>query len=343
MEKVVVKTQKELDSLPQKFDNFTVIEIRSTTTITIKNSRGNSRAELWDNSRAVLWGNSSAVLWGNSSAELHGNSSAELHGNSSAVLWGNSRAALWGNSSAVLWGNSRAALWDNSRAELWDNSRAALWDNSRAVLWGNSSADLFISSSALVLSSCVVLKKLLDHSTAVFKGCPVKIEEKSETAHAREIPDKIEVTFEQWLERGYIYADGITKKLKSRKKIKEIEIFECEEFLDKTPSYVVKKGDTFSHGKTIKEAVEDLKYKISNRDFSEFEVWKNKLDDKISIDDAIAGYRVITGACEFGVKEFVKSIKIPKTLTPNKVIELTKGQFGNEVFSNFLTGASDGS
>ena len=34
---------------------------------------------------------------------------------------------------------------------------------------------------------------------------------------------------------------------------------------------VLQDGDIYSHGETLKEAKESLKYKISNRDTSEFE------------------------------------------------------------------------
>jgi len=95
MKTIIIKTQKEFDDLPDKFDEYTIIEIRASERITITKKRGNSRAELRENSSAVLRENSSAVLWENSSAALRENSSAVLWGNSSAVLWGNSLVKIY--------------------------------------------------------------------------------------------------------------------------------------------------------------------------------------------------------------------------------------------------------
>ncbi len=47
MKTIIVKTQAELDALPDSFSEFTVIEIRSAPTdwITVRNARGSSRVE----------------------------------------------------------------------------------------------------------------------------------------------------------------------------------------------------------------------------------------------------------------------------------------------------------
>jgi hypothetical protein len=442
MKTVVIKKQSDLDALPDSFEEFTTIEIRSENSdwlyvkkdwdnssveakgsskvvalgnsrveardnssveargsskvVTWSNSsveaRGNSSVEArdnssveardsskvvaWDNSRVEAWDNSSVVAWdnsrvkargsskvvalGNSSVESRGNSSVEARGNSSVEAWhsssveawdnssvesrgnssvearGNSSVEAWHSSSVEAWDNSSVVAWHNSSVEAWHNSSVEAWDNSRVEARGSSNVQLFISAYAMVLSSKVLIKKLMDYSTAVFKGCPVNVEEKSNTSHAREIPKEIEPSFEEWLRRGYVYADGICKKLKSQKKIGEIEVFECEDFLQKNISYVVKRNNTFSHGETIKKAIEDMRYKVSGRDVSEFESWKDNPDQEVTIDDAIAAYRTITGACEFGVKEFVKSIEVPKKLTPRLILKITKGHFGNDDFGKFL-------
>jgi hypothetical protein len=266
----------------------------------------------WENSSVVARGNSSVVAWENSSVEASGNSSVVARGNSSVETWGNSSVVAWENSSVEAWGNSSVEA------------------------RGNSSVELFISAYAIILSSYVVVKKVLDYSTAIFKGCKENTIEKSDTAISREIPSNINPTFDEWLRRGYVFADGITKKLKSQKNIGEITVFEVQGFPKKTTSYVVRKGDLFSHGDTVEKAIEDLRYKVGNRDTSEFERWKNNLEMEVSIDDAIAAYRTITGACEMGTKEFVKSIQIPEKLTPKIIVELTQDRYGNNEFKRFL-------
>ena len=97
MKTIIIKTQKEFDVLPDKFNEYTIIEIRASERITITKKRENSRAELRENSSAVLRENSSAVLWENSRA----------------VLWENSRAELWENSSAVLRENSLVKIYSD--------------------------------------------------------------------------------------------------------------------------------------------------------------------------------------------------------------------------------------
>ena len=53
-------------------------------------------------------------------------------------------------------------------------------------------------------------------------------------------------------------------------------------------------------------------------------------------EDAIQAYRAITGACEFGVKSFCESIKVPKTVTVSEVITLTQGKYGSDKFAAFF-------
>ena len=52
---IVIKTQAELDALPDSFEEFTVIEIRSSPDILI------SVKKAWESSRVVAWGSSSVV------------------------------------------------------------------------------------------------------------------------------------------------------------------------------------------------------------------------------------------------------------------------------------------
>jgi hypothetical protein len=104
---------------------------------------------------------------------------------------------------------------------------------------------------------------------------------------------------------------------------------------DNEISYIVQDGDIYSHGETIKEARDSLVYKISNRDTS---IYKDlKLDSILTKTDAIKCYRVITGSCEFGVKSFVESVNIDKdNFTIQEIIDITKGQYGNDVFMDFF-------
>ena len=84
------------------------------------------------------------------------------------------------------------------------------------------------------------------------------------------------------INRGYIL-----RKLDNGKLVKE----KC---------YVSEKGGFYAHGETVKKSISDLQFKIVS------EKLKNEpinADTMISINH----YRLITGACELGVKSWQKS------------------------------------
>lgn len=142
--------------------------------------------------------------------------------------------------------------------------------------------------------------------------------------------------FEEKLVKGYLYADGILEKIVSRKTKGDIEIFKTRKIGSKKESFVVKRGTTFSHGETIKQALEDLQYKISDRDTTEYKKWT--LETQVTKAEMIAAYRKITGACSSGVKSFVESQgeKIKNKMTVAEVIALTRSSYGGNEFERFF-------
>ena len=156
MKEIIVSTQKELDSLPDKFQEYTRIIIKCDKKIIITKNRGNSTAELWGNSTAELWENSTATLRENSTATLWGNSTATLRENSTAKLRENSTAELRGNSTATLRENSIATLRENSTATLRGNSTAELWENSTATAYNNAGIHLQSDFSTITLFAYAV-------------------------------------------------------------------------------------------------------------------------------------------------------------------------------------------
>ena len=249
----------------------------------------------------------------------------------------NSRAELWDNSSAALRGNSSAALRDNSSAELYDSSSAELWDSNSALLYGNSRAELWDNSSTITNESATVHNyssatkiKSYDNSTIYCHKMPKELITEESVNVIREI---ITPTFDQWLERGMVVADGIRQKLISKKSLGEITIYETEDF-NKKRFFVAQKGDKFAHAETVEEAKKDLRYKISDRDLSYYEDWK--LEDTKATDELIEAYRVITGACSTGTKLFCESKQLKELYTISEVIELTKDSYGNNKFAEFF-------
>ena len=61
------------------------------------------------------------------------------------------------------------------------------------------------------------------------------------------------------------------------------------------------------------------------------------LDSTLYIDECIRMYRVITGACEYGTRSFIESLpEVKYQYSIEEIIELTKGQFGNDRLVQFM-------
>ena len=119
------------------------------------------------------------------------------------------------------------------------------------------------------------------------------------------------------------------------KKKNVYKVITFNDYFTKKESFIVTDGENYSHGETIKQAKADLIYKISNRDTSQFN--NLTLDSVLPKEDAIKMYRIITGACEFGTKQFVSSLKkTKKEYSVKEIIDLTSGQFGNEKLKQFF-------
>jgi hypothetical protein len=155
----------------------------------------------------------------------------------------------------------------------------------------------------------------------------------------KELSDQVkpliqERIFDAKIVRGYVYADDILEKLISRRTKGSLEIFKTRKIGSSKEGYVVKRGVTFSHGTTLKQAIEDLMFKVSDRDTSEYESWK--VSETKKKPELIQAYRKITGACESGVKSFLSSKKIEDKMTIGKVIKLTEGHYGHNEFKQFF-------
>jgi len=294
---IIVKTQSDLDAISGDFKEYTQIQIHG-------GERYNriSVTKKWENSSVVAWENSSVVAWENSSVEA--------------------------------WGNSSVVAWENSSVVARENSSVVAWGNSSVVAWENSSVEAYQFALIAVLAATVVIKHLADYAVASLRGMDKKIiKKKDKTATILETPARINISFEGWLERGWVVADDIYSKLVSQKKMKGITVFTVQDW-KKKKSFVVKRGEQFSHGETVDKAIESLRYKLSDRDTTRFKKWT--LKTKVSAEDAIQAYRAITGACEFGVKSFCESKTIPEKLTISEVVKITSGSYGSDNFANFF-------
>ena len=102
--------------------------------------------------------------------------------------------------------------------------------------------------------------------------------------------------------------------------------------------YIVTDGEgRWSHGETLKDAKDDLMYKISNRNKSDYEGLTK--DSILTFEESVVCYRVITGACQFGVKDFIINRlngNKKEYYTISEISEVTKGEYGNNNFNEFF-------
>jgi hypothetical protein len=99
--------------------------------------------------------------------------------------------------------------------------------------------------------------------------------------------------------------------------------------------YVARKGGANAHGKTIAEVTQELLFKIGPRDVEQYRGMK-KTVAKTPAEWALI-YRTITGACQYGTQKFIEGRSgLKKKYTLAEILVLTKGQWGNEKFSEVV-------
>ena len=132
----------------------------------------------------------------------------------------------------------------------------------------------------------------------------------------------------------YINADNIFAKIVEQKG----NVYHIQLDGSKDITYLITDGEgRWSHGDTLEEAKADLLYKIIDRDKGVYE--NLTLDSELSFGDAIMCYRVITGACSFGTRDFIEN-RLGKNkkdkYTIKEIINFTEGEYGNKVFREFF-------
>ena len=142
------------------------------------------------------------------------------------------------------------------------------------------------------------------------------------------------------LKSGYMLQDGILSKHLASRKLANGLIVHAGIIVGKTDKiYVIEtpKG-VYAHGDTVKQARDSLLYKLdNNRDTTPYKAWT--LDTSITKRQAIQSYMAITGACATGTRHFVETTfggKVPARTTVRKVIEMTAGQYGSDVYRDFF-------
>jgi len=132
----------------------------------------------------------------------------------------------------------------------------------------------------------------------------------------------------------YIKIDGIFTEVVNHKG----NVWRVKKLNNTKEFYLVTDGaGKYAHGDTLEQAREDLVYNISeSADKNKYQ--KLTLNSTLSFEEGVEAYRVITGACSFGVKDFVttKGVEKDKAYSVAEIIELTKGSYGSESFKQFF-------
>ena len=138
--------------------------------------------------------------------------------------------------------------------------------------------------------------------------------------------------FFTWENGKYIQVDGIFSEVVSRRG----NILKVKFIGEKKVTYLITDGQgRWAHGENLKEAREDLVYKIRDRNASKYTGLT--LDSRLSFKKAIEAYRVITGACAAGTRMFVENLPlIKKSYKISEIVELTRGAYGNRGFESFF-------
>jgi kynureninase len=98
---IEIKTQTELDDLPDSFEVYTVVKILGKNII-VRRALGNASVEAWDNASVRAWDNASVRAWGNASVRAWGNASVEAWDNASVEAFMNAVIRVFSNDVNLL-------------------------------------------------------------------------------------------------------------------------------------------------------------------------------------------------------------------------------------------------
>ena len=134
--------------------------------------------------------------------------------------------------------------------------------------------------------------------------------------------------------------DGLILFIDNQHTIKDVTIYEGRNFINIVDSeiilsdviYVASNGKFNAHGETISKAKEDLIFKINQDKLSNEPI---TLDTIITINH----YRAITGACEYGVKEFMANHNLIEPMMVKDLLPILEqtNAYGLNKFKNLIS------
>ncbi len=132
-----------------------------------------------------------------------------------------------------------------------------------------------------------------------------------------------------WKDGKFIKADGMFTEVVNKRG----NAYRVKKLHSQKEFYLVTDGENHAHGDTLRKAKEDFNFKIISEKLKKEPINKDTIID-------INYYRLITGACEFGVKSWMEQNKINKIkykaseLLP--MLEKTNA-YGLEKFKKLIT------
>lgn len=126
----------------------------------------------------------------------------------------------------------------------------------------------------------------------------------------------------KWKDGKYTKIDGIFCEIVSAHAWVisglDVEILRAKKINKSDSFFIAKAGGFSSHGETMEKAVEDQKFKIAAEKIRKEPIYKDTII-------TTQHYRIITGACEFGVKEWMQNNNITKQeITAGELMPLLK-------------------
>ena len=105
--------------------------------------------------------------------------------------------------------------------------------------------------------------------------------------------------------------------------------------------YIAKVGNSFAHGKTLKDAIADVEAKETERlpieeRIGKFQEVFGSLDSEHTGKEYYNWHHILTGSCLMGRDEFCKAhnIDLEKKYTVRYFLDITKGSYGSNVIKS---------
>ena len=99
--------------------------------------------------------------------------------------------------------------------------------------------------------------------------------------------------------------DNYGMKINNTKQAKGYTIYDCNYLGNNNHCFVAEKDGFTAHGETVKKAIEDVEFKIVRRKLQNESIYLDTIVD-------VNHYRMITGACELGISNWLKENKLKK-------------------------------